>query len=73
MLSLPHLEIPEGTLPTEQEAPRALPAGHWETEHNAALLMKVNIIKIDSVLAKEIRVSDGMCAQYHSKALLILS
>lgn len=44
MLSLPHLEIPEGTLPTEQEAPRALPAGHWETEHNAALLMKVNII-----------------------------
>lgn len=44
MLSLPHLGIPEETVPTEQEAPRALPAGHWETKHNMALLMKVNII-----------------------------
>lgn len=39
-----------------------------EGEHNLEKL-----IKIDSVLANEIRVSDGMYAQYHSKALLIPS
>lgn len=55
------LDIPDENLPTEQKAPRTLSAGHWKTEHNMALLMKMNIIwrliKIDSVLAKEIQVT----------------